>query len=225
MAQEKDYNAMIEEAAAFIAARSKVPPVLGAVLGSGLGASDFAEGVDTVELLYREIPHMPAPTVAGHAGRLVLGSLGGKRCAILSGRVHLYEGWDGRMVTFAVRVLARLGCRAVFLTNAAGAVSPALRPGSLVLITDHINLTREDPTRGPLVRPSLERFTGMVDAYDPGCRDLVRRAADGEGILLKEGVYASLAGPSYETPAEIRMLAALGADLLKLFRRFAQSFE
>jgi purine-nucleoside phosphorylase len=210
----KDYLDRIDEAAGFVRKRDGRRPVLGAVLGSGLGVSSFKAAAGVCEIPYGEIPHLPTPTVAGHAGTLVLLDLSGTSCAVLSGRVHLYEGWDALMVTFAVRMLVELGCEIVLLTNAAGAVNPDLRPGSLVQITDHINLTGEDPTRGSIPWKRGERFTGLVDLYDPRCSELMRRAAGEERIELLQGVYAALKGPSYETPAEIRMLGRLGADLV-----------
>jgi purine-nucleoside phosphorylase len=214
MDSKKDYLAMIDEAADFVRRRDGRRPKLGAVLGSGLGVSSFSAAADVCEIPYGEIPNLPTPTVAGHAGTLVLMDLSGASCAVLSGRVHLYEGWDPLMVTFAVRMLLELGCETVLLTNAAGAVNPDLRPGSLVQITDHINLTGEDPTRGAVPWRRGERFTGLVDLYDPRLGELMRRAAGEEKIELLQGVYAALKGPSYETPAEIRMLGRLGADLV-----------
>jgi len=208
------YLAMIDEAAAAVLKRSGKRPVIGAVLGSGLGAGSFSSPTGVRQIEVGDIPNMPSPTVAGHAGKLLFVELSGVPCAIFSGRVHLYEGWDPLMVTFGVRVLVELGCRVVVLTNAAGAVNPRLRPGSLVLLSDHINLTGEDPTRGAVPWRRGERFTGLVDLYDPACRELMRRAAAAESVGLEEGVYASLKGPCYETPAEIRMLGKLGADLV-----------
>ena len=208
------YLAMIDKAAAAILDRCGKRPVVGAVLGSGLGAGSFSSPAGIRQIEFGDIPFMPSPTVAGHAGKLLFVELSGVPCAIFSGRVHLYEGWDPLMVTFGVRVLVELGCSVVVLTNAAGAVSPRLRPGSLVLLSDHINLTGEDPTRGAVPWRRGERFTGLVDLYDPACRELMRRAAAAENVRLEEGVYAALKGPCYETPAEIRMLGKLGADLV-----------
>jgi len=214
MDSRKDYLGMIDEAADFVRRRDGRRPKLGAVLGSGLGVSSFRSAEKVTEIPYGEIPHLPTPTVAGHAGRLVLLDLEGTSCAVLSGRVHLYEGWDSLMVTFAVRMVVELGCEVVLLTNAAGAVNPDLRPGSLVQITDHLNLTGEDPTRGSIPWKRGDRFTGLVDLYDPRLNELMGRAAGEEKITLLQGVYAALKGPSYETPAEIRMLGRMGADLV-----------
>ena len=212
--KEKDYLEKIEEAAAAVAKACGLRPVIGAVLGSGLGVSSFSSAGGVKEIPYAMIPGLPTPSVAGHAGKLILMTLSGTECAILSGRVHLYEGWSALMVTFGVRMLLRLGCRVVVLTNAAGAVNPALRPGSLVLLRDHINLTGEDPTRGKELWEKGGGFTSLTELYDPEFRDLLRRGAQAEGIALEEGVYASLKGPCYETPAEIRMLRTMGADLV-----------
>jgi purine-nucleoside phosphorylase len=214
MEREKNYFEMIEKAAGAIAGAGGRRPVVGAVLGSGLGGSSFPSAADVKEIPYSSIPGMPMPSVAGHAGKLILMSLEGTECAVLSGRVHLYEGWSALMVAFAVRVLMRLGCRVFVLTNAAGAVNPALRPGSLVLLRDHINLTGEDPTRGLAPPGTGVSFTGLTDLYDPECRELMGRGAREEGLELAEGVYASLKGPCYETPAEIGMLRTMGADLV-----------
>jgi purine-nucleoside phosphorylase len=180
------------------------------VLGSGLGG--FAHGMgERAVVPYGDIPGFPAPGVAGHSGELVLGVVRGVSVACLSGRAHLYEGHPVERVVFGVRVLAELGCRAVLLTNAAGGIRRGLSPGSLLLLTDHVNLTGTSPLIGPNV-PGRARFPDMSKAYDPALLSLARAAAQAEGIALEEGVYAGLVGPSYETPAEVRMLATLGAD-------------
>ncbi len=188
------------------------PPLLGVVLGSGLGG--FTQALDApVRVPYREIAGFPATSVAGHGGELVCGTASGTCVACLSGRVHLYEGHAPSRVVFGVRLLAALGCRAVILTNAAGALRADLTPGSLVLVSDHINLTGQNPLVGP-VEPPFPRFPDMSDVYDVGLRRLAREAANEASIPLSEGVYAGMLGPSYETPAEIRMLRALGADVV-----------
>jgi purine-nucleoside phosphorylase len=176
------------------------------VLGSGLGAfADSLEGAVTVP--YSEIPNLPRPTVIGHPGRLSFGRIGTTDVACLSGRVHLYEGHAPGAVVFGVRLLAGLGCHTVLLTNAAGGIRKDLFPGDLMLVTDHVNLTGTNPLTGPEYA-----FVDMTRAYDPDVARAARTAAAEVGVALREGVYAGLAGPSYETPAEIRMLATFGAD-------------
>ncbi|HEU4407343.1 MAG TPA: purine-nucleoside phosphorylase [Polyangiaceae bacterium] len=187
------------------------PPLLGLVLGSGLGA--FGDTLDDLDQTpYASIEHMPRPAVLGHAGNLCRGRVGGVEVACLQGRVHLYEGHDGDAVTFGVRLLARLGCRAVLLTNAAGGINPAFAPGDFMLIVDHLNLTGRSPLVGPNDESLGPRFPDMTRAYDPRLCELAREAARGAGARLHEGVYAALLGPAYETPAEIRMIRGLGAD-------------
>jgi purine-nucleoside phosphorylase len=201
----------LEEAAAAVKARSGVRPLVGAVLGSGLGAwGDALEGLE--KIAYEEIPHMPRSTVPGHAGNLCLGRVGSTPVACLQGRVHMYEGHPASRVVFGVRLLVRLGCKAVVLTNAAGGIRKGFRPGSLVLLTDHLNLTGQNPLAGPNEEALGVRFPDMTRAYDPALGALARAAAREAGATLHEGVYAALLGPSYETPAEIAMLGRLGAD-------------
>lgn len=185
-------------------------PLVGVVLGSGLGA--WADGLAALtKIPYGEIPHMAQSTVVGHAGNLCLGRVGDLPVACLQGRVHLYEGHEPERVVFPVRLLARLGCRAVLLTNAAGGLEASWTPGDLMLITDHINLMMRNPLIGPNEGALGPRFPDMTEAYDRELRDLARAAAKETGVTLHEGVYAALLGPTYETPAEIRMLRALGA--------------
>jgi purine-nucleoside phosphorylase len=201
----------LDEAAAVVRKRMRSAPVVGVVLGSGLGAwGDELE--DLVKLPYAEIPNMPVSTVPGHPGNLCIGKSGGNVVACLQGRAHLYEGHTAERVTFGVRLLARLGCRSVLLTNAAGAVRPALPPGNFMLVKDHINLTCTNPLVGENEETLGLRFPDMTHAYDPRLAALARDAASEVGLTLHEGVYAALLGPSYETPAEIGMLRALGAD-------------
>lgn len=185
-------------------------PLLGLILGSGLGAlGDAFE--DAIRVPYEEIPGWPPVGVAGHSGVLVAGSLDGVPAVGLKGRAHLYEGHAARLATMPVRALGLLGVRTLFVSNAAGAVNRRFHPGDLMLIADHINLMGKNPLIGPVV-PGDERFPDMSDPYDAGLRSVVRASALDEGIPLREGVYAGLLGPSYETPAEIRMLERLGAD-------------
>ena len=179
---------------------------VGVVLGSGLGS--FADTIaDAIQIPYAAVPHLRSPTVAGHSGRLCVGRVGRAHVVCLQGRIHLYEGHDVRDVVLGARLLAVLGCRTVLLTNAAGGIRDGFLPGSFMLLSDHLNLTGRNPLVG-VGRP----FVDLTHTYDVRIRDLARRAATETGVLLHEGVYAGLLGPSYETPAEVRMLRALGAD-------------
>jgi purine-nucleoside phosphorylase len=183
------------------------------VLGSGLGG--FADAVsDPVEVPYGDIPGWPASTAIGHAGTLVLGRFGEVPVAVMKGRGHLYEGLSPADVVFGVRVLGRLGVHSLVLTNACGAIDPSVEPGTLVAITDHLNLQGSSPLVGPNDETLGPRFPDMTDAYDPGYRAIAHRAAAALGLDLGEGVYAAWLGPAFETPAEIRMMRALGADLV-----------
>lgn len=185
-------------------------PTLGVVLGSGLGA--FADVLSEARVVpVANIPHLAVPQVAGHSKSLVFGRIGQTRLACFAGRVHAYEGHSLDKVVLPVRLLAALGCRAVLLTNAAGGIRADLEPGDFMLISDHLNLTGKNPLIGP-AEPDLPRFPDMSEVYDAGLRTLARDAALASNLNLKEGVYAGVLGPSYETPAEIRMLRALGAD-------------
>jgi purine-nucleoside phosphorylase len=187
-------------------------PTIGLVLGSGLGA--FAERLhDPVAIDYGDIPHFPVSAVAGHAGRLVLGELHGKTIAAMQGRVHYYEGHELSRVTFPIRTLALLGCKTFILTNAAGGVNPKYMPGELVVISDHLNLLGASPLRGEHDERLGPRFPDMTHAYAPELRDLAKRSGVAIGVTLREGVYAAMLGPQYETPAEVRMLRIMGADL------------
>jgi purine-nucleoside phosphorylase len=202
----------LDEAAATVRRLPGVAaPLVGVVLGSGLGA--WADGLEAVTRVpYADIPHMARSSVIGHAGNLCLGRVGQVPVACLQGRVHLYEGHDPERVVFGVRLLARLGCRAVLLTNAAGGLQAAWAPGDLMLVTDHLNLMGRNPLSGPNTDALGPRFPDMTEAYDHELSDLARQAASDTGTVLREGVYAGLLGPTYETPAEIRMLRTLGAD-------------
>jgi len=166
---------------------------------------------DTVTIPYREIPGFPDTTVIGHGGEMVAGKIGGKEILAQSGRFHLYEGHDAGVAALPVRTFARLGIGTLILTNAAGGIKRSFAEGSVMLIADHINLTFRNPLIGRLL-PGEERFPDMSDPYDPGLRALAREVARDQRLLLNEGVYVQLLGPSYETPAEIRMLERLGAD-------------
>jgi len=186
-------------------------PRVGVVLGSGLGA--FGDTLDDMKTIpFGDLPHFATTTVHGHSGRLCLGSLGGHRVAVLQGRAHVYEGHEMERVVYGVRMLARLGCPFVVLTNAAGGVRNTFNPGTLMLISDHINLMGRNPLVGPNHEALGPRFPDLSRAYDPWMNEQAREAAASSALRLEEGVYAAMLGPSYETPAEIRMLRGLGAD-------------
>jgi purine-nucleoside phosphorylase len=200
----------LDLAAGFVRTKASLTPRVGLILGSGLGG--YAEGLEgALKLPYSTIPHFPAAAVAGHAGELVLGGVRGVPVACLAGRVHLYEGHSPERVVFGARLLSALGCGVVLLTNAAGGIREGLRPGGLLLLCDHVNLTGRSPLVGTNEAP-FPRFPDMTQAYDPRLRELAHETARAEGIALDEGIYAGVLGPSYETPAEIRMLRTLGAD-------------
>lgn len=205
--------ARAERAAKFILSKTKLRPRVGLVLGSGLGA--FADELDAaVRIPYAKIPGFPVSTAVGHAGRLVVGKAGGVPVAAMQGRVHLYEGYSARDVVFPMRVLARLGVRAAILTNAAGGINLEFKQGALVVIRDHINLQGSNPLVGPNEEKFGPRFPDMTQAYRAAYREIAMVEAKRLGIEVHEGVYAALSGPSYETPAEIRMLRTMGADLV-----------
>jgi purine-nucleoside phosphorylase len=185
-------------------------PKIAVVLGSGLGS--FTQRMkDTVEIPYRDIPGFPEPTVLGHGGELVAGTLGGKEILAQSGRFHLYEGHEPAVATVAVRTFAQLGIETLILTNATGGIRRTFAAGALMMISDHINLTFRNPLIGPVL-PGEERFPDMSDPYDASLRALARQVALEQRLPLEEGVYVQVLGPSFETPAEIRMLDRLGAD-------------
>jgi purine-nucleoside phosphorylase len=200
-------------AAKFILGKTKLRPRIAIVLGSGLGG--FADEFErAVKIPYAKIPHFPRSTAIGHAGRLVIGAVGGVPVAGMQGRVHLYEGYSVKDVTFPVRVFARMGIRAVILTNAAGGLDSGYPRGCLVTLKDHMNLQGVNPLIGPNDDRFGVRFPDMSKAYDPQFRRFVAEEAKRLGLPQQEGVYAALAGPSYETPAEIRYLRGIGADLV-----------
>lgn len=207
-------QAVIDRAVSAVRARSTVNPRVGLILGSGLGG--LADSVDAaVALRYGQIPGWPAPTVEGHAGRLVLGALEGVPIAVLQGRVHYYEGIPMPLVGLPVRVLQALGIQILIVTNAAGAVNPMFAPGDLMLITDHINLlgmAGVSPLRGPNLDQYGPRFPDMGQAYDRSLLELARSVGSAEGLPVREGVYICLAGPAFESPADLRFLRAIGVD-------------
>jgi purine-nucleoside phosphorylase len=202
-----------EAAAKFIRKKTQLRPKIALVLGSGLGA--FAdEFANATKIPYANIPHFPPSTAIGHAGQLVIGTVDGVELAAMQGRVHLYEGYSVKEVAFPVRVFARMGMKAVILTNAAGSIKREFRQGRLVVISDHINLQGVNPLAGPNDEHFGPRFPDMSEAYDKRFRELTLAEGRLLGINVGEGVYAALAGPSYETPAEIRHLRGIGADLV-----------
>lgn len=201
----------IDAAAEALRGRFPAAPDRAVILGSGLGA--FAGRLaDACAVPYTEIDGFPKPTVEGHRGEMIVGSLGEVPVLAMAGRFHYYEGHDMATVAFPVRVLARMGVMKILVTNAAGGVNEDFRPGDLMLITDHINLTGQSPLRGDNIPEFGPRFPDMSSVYDPEYRALAGRIAHQNGFSLREGVYAWCVGPSYETPAEVRMLRALGAD-------------
>jgi purine-nucleoside phosphorylase len=201
------------EAADFVFSQTKLRPKIALVLGSGLGA--FAdEFADAARIPYAQIPHFPQSTAIGHAGKLVIGKVGTIPVAGMQGRVHLYEGYSAQEVVFPIRVFARMGVKAVILTNAAGGIKREFSQGRLVVISDHINLQGVNPLTGPNDERSGLRFHDMTAAYDRRFREMTVGEGNRLGIGLYEGVYAGLLGPSYETPAEIRFLRGIGADLV-----------
>jgi purine-nucleoside phosphorylase len=205
--------AQVEAAAAYVRGKlGKRTPTVGLILGSGLGGyvDTFAE---PVALDYAHIPHFPVVRVQGHAGRLVCGRVGDTWVLAMQGRVHFYEGWSLGQVVFPARTMVRLGASTLIVTNAAGGVNSAYRPGDLVIIRDHLNLCGFNPLRGENDDRCGPRFPDLTEAYDPTLRDLAVRCGRALGVELQQGVYAMMSGPSYETPAEVRMLGILGADL------------
>jgi purine-nucleoside phosphorylase len=197
----------------YIRSVTQAHPKIGVVLGSGLGA--FAdELVDSTAIPYSDIPGWPASTAVGHAGKLVFGKIDDTEIVVMAGRAHYYEGYTPAQVTFGVRELGKLGVKTMVFTNAAGGINLAYGQGALVLISDHINLQGFNPLVGPNDDALGPRFPDMSEAYSLQCRDLARQVAAAQGVALQEGVYAALSGPSYETPAEIRYLRTIGADLV-----------
>lgn len=199
-------------AADVIRARIDVSPRIGIILGSGLGG--IADAMEVAgRISYGDVPGFPPATVVGHAGELIGGTLGGTPVVALSGRFHMYEGHDARLSAFPVRVLRALGARVLVVSNASGAVRADIEPGSILLLRDHVNFMFRNPLIGPVERGD-ERFPDMSEPYDRDLRELALDVARAQGVTLREGVYFGLLGPSYETRAEVRMLALLGADVV-----------
>jgi len=201
----------LSEATDVVAKRlGKLKPRVAIVLGSGLaGVADAVR--DPVRILYKDIPGFHVPSVEGHKGELVIGGLGGKVVLAQGGRFHMYEGYSAEQSVLPVRVFGALGIKTLIVTNAAGGIRRTYGYGTIMLISDHLNLTGRNPLVGP-ARPGEQRFPDMTDAYDPAFRELARDTARRLGLTLEEGVYAGLLGPNYETPSEVRMLERLGAD-------------
>lgn len=201
----------IETSAEYIINKSKYSPKIGLILGSGLGT--LADLIEDPEFFpYEEIPNFPVSTVEGHAGRLVIGTLQGKTVIAMQGRFHYYEGYKMQEVTFPVRVMKLLGVEIIIVTNAAGAVNTDFEPGDLMVIKDHINLSGDSPLIGRNLDKFGPRFPDMSTAYDPTLISLVKKISSDLNINIKEGVYTLFTGPTYETPAEIRMARILGGD-------------
>ncbi len=202
-----------EKAAKFILSKTELRPKIALVLGSGLGA--FADEFETAtKIPYAKIPHFPRSTAIGHAGQLVLGKVDGIAVAGMQGRVHLYEGYSAKQVAFPIRVFARMGIKALIVTNAAGGIDLNYSEGALVALRDHINLQGANPLIGPNDDRFGPRFPDMTRAYDPEFRRFVAEAGEKLSLSLHEGVYLALAGPNYETPAEIHAFRTLGVDLV-----------
>ncbi len=205
-----DQPARLDALEAAVRARTDLVPELGIVLGSGLGGlADELE--DAVAIPFADLPGWPAATAPGHVGRLLLGTLGGKPIVILQGRFHLYEGNAPGLVVQPVLLFKRLGAGTVILTNGAGGLEPSFGPGTLMVISDHINVTGQNPLIGPNAPSIGDRFPDVTDAWSPRLRTKLHAAGTAEGVELAEGIYLGLTGPNYETPAEVRMYAAFGA--------------
>jgi purine-nucleoside phosphorylase len=212
-AARKSEFARAERAAKFILSKTKLRPRIALVLGSGLCA--FADELaGATKIPYQKIPGFPRSTAVGHAGQLVVGKVGSIEVAVMRGRVHFYEGYSAKEVIFPMRVLGRIGIRSVILTNAAGGIDLGYKQGALVVIRDHINLQGTNPLIGPNDERFGPRFPDMTQAYWKQYREIALAEAKRLGIEVHEGVYAALSGPSYETPAEIRYLRTIGADLV-----------
>ncbi|OMF30737.1 purine-nucleoside phosphorylase [Paenibacillus peoriae] len=204
-------QATIQEAADYIRAKSGIRPEIGLILGSGLGIlADLIQ--DGFSIPYQDIPHFPVSTVEGHEGELLLGTIEGRAVVMMKGRFHMYEGYGPQLTAFPVRVMKQLGIQSLLVTNAAGGVNTSYEAGDLMVISDHLNLTGQNPLIGPNDAGLGVRFPDMSEAYSRRLREIAKQTANQQGFSLQEGVYAGLLGPNYETPAEIVMLRTLGAD-------------
>lgn len=208
---EKLTSVHIKEAAGYIASKTDIVPEIGLIMGSGLGVlGDYIE--EAVVIPYHEIPHFPVSTVEGHAGDLLIGKLSGRTVVLMKGRFHMYEGYGPELTAFPVRVMKALGVKSLLVTNAAGGINLGFASGNLMLISDHINMTGKNPLIGPNDNELGVRFPDMSEAYSKRLRKVASDIAKEQGFELQEGVYVGLLGPTYETPAEIRMFRTLGAD-------------
>lgn len=205
------YTEAIEKASSFLKSKGVEKPEIGLILGSGLG--ELANEADNAVVVpYEDIPEFPVSTVEGHAGQLVYGDLGGKKVLAMQGRFHYYEGYSMQEVTFPVRVMKALGVGSLVVTNAAGGVNEDFTPGDLMIITDHINMIGVNPLHGPNDNELGPRFTDMSNAYNKEYQRLIEEAASEQDVTVQKGVYMGLSGPTYETPAEVRMVRTLGGD-------------
>lgn len=203
----------INESSAYIKSKTTKTPKIGLILGSGLG--DYVEKIkNPVVIDYEDIPHYQKTSVVGHQGKLVIGEIQGVTVAVMQGRYHSYEGHDVSVVVHPTRVLKAIGCEFMIVTNAAGGINPKFSPGDLAAISDHINLSGRNPLVGENIDELGVRFPDMSNVYDPEIRQLMNKVANNNNFKLQEGVYCCLLGPSYETPAEIKMLSVIGADLV-----------
>ena len=208
-----DFTEKIEAAVSYIRGYVHERPEIGMILGSGLG--DYADTLtDICRISFKDIPNFPAPTVAGHNGAMIFGKRNGKSVVVLQGRTHYYEGLSQKEITIPVRVMAALGIKTLILTNACGGVNLNFHPGDLMLISDHINFSGDNPLIGPNLDAFGPRFPDMSDLYTANLRRAIQEKAEEAGIALREGVYAMYSGPNYETPAEIRMFRTMGADVV-----------
>lgn len=213
MISEKDFSVKLAEARDYLVERVRTLPELGVILGSGLGA--FADLVlDKQVIPYKDIPHFPISTVEGHAGQLVFGNVEGRRIVVMQGRFHYYEGYTMHEVTFPIRVMQVLGVTGIIVTNAAGGINPDYHPGDLILIKDHLNMMGDNPLRGANLSSIGPRFPDLSNAYNRDWRQKALVIAGELGINPLEGVYAAMSGPNYESPAEIRFLRSIGADMV-----------
>ena len=213
MISELEQNAKLEEAQHYLRERVGLSPELGIILGSGLGS--FADLIEEkIAIPYQEIPHFPISTVEGHAGQWVFGKVDGRPIVVMQGRFHYYEGYEMHEVTFPIRVMQGLGVKGLLVTNAAGGINPEFRPGDLILIKDHINMMGDNPLRGANLSSFGPRFPDLSEGYDQEWRQKGLAIMPNYGIRPQEGVYAAMSGPNYETPAEIRFLRTIGADMV-----------
>lgn len=211
MSQQPTIYQKIRDAVALIQSRTPLKPEIGIILGSGLG-SVIDSATDTVVIPYTDIPHFHGTSVEGHAGRMVIGKYQGVPTVFLGGRFHVYEGYAMEDVVFPTRTVCGLGIQTLILTNAAGGVNTRFRPGDLMVIEDHLNLMGDNPLKGPNLAQLGPRFPDLTEAYSKVCVDVIKKSAHEMEIDLHAGIYAGLLGPTYETPAEIRMYRTLGAD-------------